>query len=459
MEITKTTRNQIRFQNIIFIILFATVIALLALLSNQYSFTSDWTKNNRNTLSDVSIKLLQQMPAPVTITTFIPDGNLISNRKYIEELVARYKKHKQDITLKIINPDIAPDLVRALKVTNYGEVVVEYEGRNEHITQLKEQTLTNTLQRLLRQGERRLLFITGHGERTPTGHANFDWSDFAEKLKIKGITAETFNLNETPTIPDVAAIVIASPQAEFLPGEVKRIVEYVKAGGNLLWVQEPNKSLLGLKPLALLLGINFYPGTIVDPTAQMMNVNDPSFAVVTSYPQHPITLDFQYMSLFPKAVGIIHSQAKENWTVQPFLQTVARSWSETGVLQGAIDYNADKDIVGPLTIGLTLTARKKSESEKSTKEQKNQRIVILGDGDFLSNTYLGNQGNLNIGHNIMNWLSNDDDFISIPSSTAVDSQIEISDLVGAVIGLLFLVVLPLGLLVGGTLVWYKRRSA
>ena len=459
MEITKTTRNQIRFQNIIFIILFATVIALLAWLSNQYNFTSDWTKNNRNTLSDVSIKLLQQMPAPVTITTFIPDGNLISNRKYIEDLVARYKKHKQDITLKIINPDIAPDLVRALKVTNYGEVVVEYEGRNEHITQLKEQTLTNTLQRLLRQGERRLLFITGHGERTPTGRANFDWSDFAEKLKIKGITAETFNLNETPTIPDVAAIVIASPQAEFLPGEVKRIVEYVKAGGNLLWVQEPNKSLLGLKPLALLLGINFYPGTIVDPTAQMMNVNDPSFAIVTSYPQHPITLDFQYMSLFPKAVGIIHSKAKENWTVQPFLQTVARSWSETGVLQGAIDYNADKDIVGPLTIGLTLTARKQSESEKSTKEQKNQRIVILGDGDFLSNTYLGNQGNLNIGHNIMNWLSNDDDFISIPSSTAVDSQIEISDLVGAVIGLLFLVVLPLGLLVGGTLVWYKRRSA
>ncbi len=455
MEITKTTRNQIRFQNIVFIVLFSTVIAMLAWLSNQYNFASDWTKNNRNTLSDISIKLLQQIPAPVTITTFIPDGNLLSNRQYIKELVAKYKKYKEDITLKIINPDIAPDLVRKLKVSNYGEVVVEYEGRNEHITQLKEQTLTNTLQRLLRQGERRLLFISGHGERKPDGHANFDWNNFAAKLKIKGITTATLKLNETPNIPDVAAIVIASPQIDFLPGEVKLIIDYVNHGGNLLWVQEPGKSLHGLLPLARLLGINFYPGTIVDPTAQMMNVNDPSFAIVTSYPQHPITRDFQYMSIFPKAVGIIHKQKKENWVALPFLQTVARSWSETGVLEGAIDYDADKDIVGPLTIGLALTAK----NDDSSEHKKNQRVVILGDGDFLSNTYLGNQGNLNIGHNIINWLSNDDIFISIPSSSAVDSQIIISDLVGAVIGLLFLVVLPLALLIGGTLIWYKRRTA
>ena len=160
MEITKKNRNQLRIQNIIFIILFSTVIGLLAWLTNQYSFESDLTKNNRNTLSDVSVKLLQQMHAPIKITTFIPEGNLLSNRRYITELIEKYKKYKTDITLEIINPDIAPDLVRKLKVSNYGEVVVEYEGRNEHIMQLKEQTLSNTLQRLLRQGERRVLFIT-----------------------------------------------------------------------------------------------------------------------------------------------------------------------------------------------------------------------------------------------------------------------------------------------------------
>ncbi len=457
MEITKKSRNQLRIQNIAFIILLSISIALLAGLSNKYNFESDWTKNNRNTLSDVSIKLLQQIPAPVKITTFIPDGNLLSNRQYIKELVGKYQKYKKNITLEIINPDTAPDLVRQLKVTSYGEVVVEYEGRNEHITQLKEQTLSNTLQRLLRQGERRLLFVTGHGERKPDGRANYDWNDFSEKLKIKGITTELLKLNETPNIPDVAAIVIASPQVDYLPGEVKLIIDYVKRGGNVLWVQEPGNSLFGLQPLAELLGINFYPGTIVDPTAQMMNVNDPSFSIVTNYPTHAITRDFQYISIFPKAVGIIHAAVKEDWLAKPFLQTVARSWSETGVLKGAIDYNADTDIVGPLTIGLSLT--RKGKEETADKNSKKQRIVILGDGDFLSNTYLGNQGNLNIGHNIINWISNDDSFISIPSSSAADSQINISDLMGAIIGLFFLIILPLALLVSGTLIWYKRRSA
>jgi len=457
MEITKTTRNQIRFQNVLFIILLSTVVGLLARLSIQYSFESDWTKNNRNTLSDASIQLLKQIPAPVKITTFIPDGNLLSNRQYIKELIKKYQKYKSDITLEIINPDIAPDLVRKLKVTNYGEVVVEYQGRNEHISQLKEQTLTNTLERLLRQGERKLLFTSGHGERKPHGRANFDWSTFSEKLKIKGITTELLKLNETPDIPDVAAVVIASPQVDFLPGEVKLLVDYVKRGGNLIWVQDPGTSLYGLRPLADLLGINFYPGTIVDPTAQMMNVKDPSFALVTSYPAHAISRNFQYMTIFPKAVGIIHNKINKAWIATPFLQTVARSWSETGVLKGAVDYNADSDFVGPLTIGLAL--QRNTKNKDLNDKLKKQRLVILGDGDFISNTYIGNQGNLNIGHNIVNWISSDDNFISIPSSTSVDSQIIISDLVGAIIGLIFLVVLPVALLVAGLLVWYKRRSA
>jgi len=464
MEITTKSRNQLRFQNIVFVVLFATIIGLLAWLSNLYSVEADWTASNRNTLSEATIKLLEQMPEQVNIVSFIPEGNLMASRKNISELIEKYQKYKKDITLEFVNPDIAPDRVRAMNVTNYGEIVVEYQGRNEHINQLKEQTLTNVLQRLLRQGERRVLFISGHGERNPKGHANFDWSSFTEKLQVKGINTEQLKLNETPVIPDVAALVIASPQIDFLPGEVSRIIEYVKRGGNLLWIQEPGTSLHGLQPLADLLGIQFFPGTIVDPTAQMLNINDPSFALVTSYPQHSITRNFQYMTIFPRAVGINTSGLKQSWQAKPFLQTVPRSWSETGVLQGAIDYNKDNDIVGPLTIGVSLTPKdEKKENAKQDNKAKNkthkQRIVILGDGDFLANSYLGNQGNLSLGNNIINWISNDDSFIDIPSTSSPDTQINITELSGALIALFFLIILPLALLSSGILIWWKRRTA
>ena len=93
MEITKNSRSQLRIQNIIFFVLSSIIVILLAWLSTKYNVESDWTKNNRNTLSNVTIKLLQQIPAPIKITTFIPEGNLLSNRQYIKELVEKYKKY------------------------------------------------------------------------------------------------------------------------------------------------------------------------------------------------------------------------------------------------------------------------------------------------------------------------------------------------------------------------------
>ncbi|MDH5396431.1 MAG: ABC transporter, partial [Gammaproteobacteria bacterium] len=190
----------------------------------------------------------------------------------------------------------------------------------------------------------------------------------------------------------------------------------------------------------------------------------PSFALVTSYPQHSITRNFQYMTIFPRAVGINTSGLKQSWQAKPFLQTVPRSWSETGVLQGAIDYNKDNDIVGPLTIGVSLTPKdEKKENAKQDNKAKNkthkQRIVILGDGDFLANSYLGNQGNLSLGNNIINWISNDDSFIDIPSTSSPDTQINITELSGALIALFFLIILPLALLSSGILIWWKRRTA
>lgn len=463
MKITKKSRNQLRFQGIIFVVLFSTIIALFAWLSSRYNYQADWTANNRNTLSEVSIKLLQKIPAPVNISVFLPEGKLMSNRQYVTELVKKYQRYKPDISLEFINPDTAPDKVREMKITSYGEAIVEYQGRNEHIAQLKEQALTNTLQRLLRQGQRKILFTSGHGERKPNGQANFDWGSFSEKLKNKGIITAELKLNETPKIPDASAIVIASPQTDFLPGEVTLLIDYIKQGGNLLWVQDPGKSLHGLQALANLFGVKFQPGTIVDPTTQLLNVKDPSFALITSYPQTTITRDFQYMTIFPRASGISTDENNDEWQSQPFLQTVARSWSETGPLKGVVKYDAAKDIAGPLTIGLSLT-RKHNEkennaSDKNTVAKRNiQRIVILGDGDFVSNTYLGNQGNLPLGNNIINWLSNDDNFISIPSTTSPDTQINISEITGAIIALVFLVLLPLGLLVSGISIWLKRRK-
>ncbi len=467
MEINDKTRLNLRIQGLIFLILFISIIGMLAWVTKHYSVEADWTATGRNTLSTASIKLAQRLKGTMTFTAFARSGDLIPARKKIRDLVGRYQKYTNKIKLEFVDPETNPDKTREMGITVEGEMVVEYQGRSEHIKNSTEENITNTMQRLMRSGERKILFISGHGERNPLGRANHDLGQFTLHLKKKGIEADTISLTETPSIPaDTAALVIASPLVNYLDGEVKLIRDYVRKGGNLLWLHDPG-STHNLDKLADDLGIKFYPGVVVDPSTQLLGISDPTFSLVVKYPHHPITNGFNLLTLFPRAAAINDASVTPEWTRTEILQTVARSWSETGVLKGAIQFDKGKDIAGPLTIGLALSRDKKNpETEKTgtdtakTKAKKppQQRIVVIGDGDFLSNTFLGNQGNQDLGFAIINWLSNDDSFIDIPAATAPDTQLNLDQTTWSIVGLLFLIVIPGGLVIAGVTVWLKRRK-
>ena len=463
MEITKKTRLNLRIQGLIFLILFLTIVGMLAWLSKRYNVEADWTATGRNTLSEASIKLAERLPDTFTFTAFARDSDLIPARKSIRELVGRYQKHTDKIKLVFVDPETSPDKTRQMGISVEGEIVVEHQGRSEHIKSPTEENITNTLQRLMRSGERKVLFVKGHGERNPNGRANHDLGQFTEHLSKKGIKAETISLTETPKIPDdTAVLVIASPQVAYLDGEVKIIRDYVSKGGNLLWLHDPG-SKFNLDALAKDLGIDFYPGVVVDPSTQLLGIPDPTFSLVVQYPNHPITKDFNLLTLYPKAAGINDEAVKNEWTKTALLQTVSRSWSEAGELKGAIQFDQGVDTTGPLTIGLVMSRELKSDKKEQAKENteekgKQQRIAIIGDGDFLSNAYLGNQGNQDMGHAIINWLSNDDSFIDIPSATAPDLQLNLDQATWSMVGLLFLVGMPAGLVIAGVTVWMKRRK-
>ena len=96
--------------------------------------------------------------------------------------------------------------------------------------------------------------------------------------------------------------------------------------------------------------------------------------------------------------------------------------------------------------------------ESKQPDNKSQRVIVVADGDFISNQYLGNLGNKDMGLKIFNWLNNDDKFISIPATTAPDQQLQIDPTVWAVIGLLFLAGLPVIFIVSGIIIWRKRRK-
>ena len=94
-------------------------------------------------------------------------------------------------------------------------------------------------------------------------------------------------------------------------------------------------------------------------------------------------------------------------------------------------------------------------SRKAARGQ--QRVLVIGDGDFLSNAYLGNAGNLDLGLNLVRWATGQDRLLDIPAKTAVDLELNLSRTALIVIGFGFLLVLPAGLALTGGIIWWRRR--
>ncbi len=457
MQITRKSRRQLQLQNVIFFVTLMAFMGLAAWLSTRYSVEADWTAGGRNSLSEDSRKLLDQMPGDIRITAFARENPLLRER--IRDLIGRYQRYKPDVQLQFVNPDAEPERVRELGITLDGELLIAYEGRSEKVSQLAEESLTNTLLRIARREKRKVAFLTGHGERDPRGQANGDLGNFGKALEQKGIELDTLNLAGTPDIADdIRLLVIASPRTRLLPGEVQIIHHYLDQGGNLLWLAEPGDDA-GLGPLAETLGIDFLPGVVVDANTQLFGIANPAFALILDYPPHAATRELTSTTLFPEAVAMEVSPP-DDWQAQPLLTTLQRSWTEIGELNGTLRFDEDSDErAGPLDIGFSFVRSRETGAEGSDRSSAEQRVAVIGDGDFLSNTYLGNGGNLELGLSLINWLNHDDAFIAITARTAGDAHLELSRTAQAVIGFGFLFGLPALLLAAGIAIWWKRRNS
>jgi len=457
MKITSKTRLYSRINSAVMLVLIVSLAALLGWLSTLYPWQSDWTRAGKHTLSDASKQVLAMMDDSIEITAYARED--VGLRDAIKKIVGRYQQEKPGIKLHFVNPDAVPDEIRNLGISIDGELVIRYQDRSQHVQSDDEEEFTNALHRLARGAEQWLAFVEGHGERSPLGQANFDLNIWIQQLTNRGFRVQPLNLANIQAIPEnTQVLVIAGPRVDFLPGETGLITDYLEKGGNLLWLTDPPGTLHNLDALAEKLQIRIEPGTIIDFAGQLIGLDDPTIVLQTSnlYPPHPVTQGFDYTTFFPATATVTFTE-NDIWKVKPLISTADHTWLETGDLEGDVNFDEAGDKAGPLDIGISLEREIELE-EGENQVRKQQRIVIMGDGDFLSNSYVNNSGNLELGMRIINWLGSDDDFITIPARIAIDTQLELSPFAAAIIAFSFLLVIPLVLLATGLTIWWRRRK-
>ena len=432
-------------------ILLIAIAAALLWLSDGAPLAMDVTANSRHQLTDGTVAAIKAIEGPVTITAIIgPDAE---SRRALDELVARYQKHNNQITLDYINPDTNPARARELNAAAGGELIINGVGREQRLLSVSERSLTGALRQLNREGERTLAFVVDHEERNPLSTEPGGWQQVTSQLASIGLNSVERSLVTDPRIEDdVDVLVIADPRRKYFPGEIASILEHVNRGGNLLWLMETpmqGNTGAGLTAVGLELGIDTLPGLVIDKSSQAANAGSATFVILNRFPQHPVTSALTSPVLLPQAIALAVTPLAGQTTL-PLLQTPEDSWTETGELQGAVQFDDNTtEVAGPLILGVTI------ERNINGREQ---RIAIIGDADFASNQFVGNGANQSFTEGLMLWLSGESAALEFVTEAAPDSRLVLTSRNIVVLSAVVLVAIPsMLLLIAALVAWRKRR--
>lgn len=419
-------------------------------LAARHDHYWDWTLERSNSLAPETLVILERVEAPLRATVFIDPQNPLL--KTIERLLARYDQVSPEMEVEVVDPQLFPEQARDAKVSVAGQVLLEYRGRRETLGEIGERALSAAIARLTAARAPWVAVLEGHGERRIDGEAPADLGRLGKELEERGYLLRPLDLATVPDVPiNTHLLVISTPTIPLFPGEVERLADYLNRGGNLLWLLDPGP-LNGLEVLADQLGIGILPGTLVDAAAAAFGLESPAVAVISQYPADSLSDGLKDPALLPGALAF-EPRVAPGWTLATYLASGVESWNETGRLQG----NIDRDEVvgeqaGPLPVILALT-RQRDDGQRA------QRVLVVGDGDFLSNAQIGAQGNLALGLKLLRWLSGEEGFLALPSNPDPGEGLELTSSRRWLLGLSSLVLLPAFFLTAGLSVrWVRSRG-
>ena len=198
-------------------------------------------------------------------------------------------------------------------------------------------------------------------------------------------------------------------------------------------------------------GVSVEKNLLLDenPVGQLMGVG-PQVALISSYASHPIVNEMKGTATGFPLSRTLTIKNTDKTTVQKLFDSSESSFATAKLDSPNVNSNDPKNIKGPLTIGA-------AGSYKTGKENSEGRFVVIGTSIWADNAFLNFNGNGDLASNIMNWLSSDEDLISIRPKPQEDRKITMTRAQFGWVRLSSQFLFPGALLLAGLSVWWRRR--
>jgi ABC-type uncharacterized transport system involved in gliding motility auxiliary subunit len=453
----KTRQAKFALYTFIYTLVVLLAVGVVNYLAKRYNKSYDATSTKKFTLSDQTIKIAKNLKdKKVTISYWSQPTKFTAAR----DLLDRYKNLTSNIDVQYIDADKAVTEAMAENIRENGAIFVKVGDRKEEAKSLTEVEVTSAIVRALKGGKRTVCFVAGAGEHTLDDTSRDGASKAKETIEQDNYKTQVINLagSDKIQIPaECTVTVIAGPQRGYPPPVVEALKNYVEGGGRALFLLDPPLKFgravddnQGLVDVLSGWGVTPEKDLVLDAIGAE-NFRQPGLAVVISYEQHVIVADLKKKQ---EASGFLLARSLDvkngnKTSVEKLFSTTKRSLGVKNLASAEIARSKD-DLPGPLTLAAAGTYNTGKEEGKGL-------FVVVGNSRWITNGSLDFYGNSDLLLNTLNWLSSDEDLISIRPRENKDRRLVMNEkqvslvFYGSVIGI------PLLILIAGVGVWWRRR--
>lgn len=425
----------------------------------------DVTSDKIYSLTDQTKEFLAGMNEDVTIYVIVAEKG---QDETLGQTLQRYEELSDHITVEYVDPNVNPRFYKQYtdsismnslivvsekrnKVILYSSI---YESEYDYTTYSSTTTgydgegqITSALDYVLSDDMPKVYLTEGHGEYTLS-------SSFTNALKKQNVDYETINLMDYERVPeDAASLFIDAPTTDFSSDDKDKVLKYLDGGGNVILVtgvtdaQTPN-----LDAILDYMGLNKTEGLVVEGNAENY-YRSPYYVLPTqSYSAYTSGLYGQYYIFAPYVQGItIQDETVGDISYDTFLSTSDEAFSKTGEINLQDFDKAEGDIEGPFAVGISAV--------KTINEETEATMVVYGSEQIFTDeaNEIVSGANQVLFTNTIGSFVNQEMNVLIPVKNYEISTLTVPQSKAVLVGLLTVVVIPLGCLATGFVVWFRRR--
>lgn len=457
-----------------YIVVILAVLVAVNFLANRYDKSYDSTSNKQFSLSDQSKKVINGLKGDIHITYFDRDSTFAG----AHNLLDRYSNMSPKVHVAYLDPVKKPQQAKAAGYSRDTTILVDSGTRKQSAKSLTEEEITGAIIRSLKTGERNACFLTGSGEHSLDDTTGGDGYG-AVKSALESNNYKTRALSRADILPkpepagnntvnlgkpaeaakaeipkDCTILVVAGPREVYPQPVVDAIKAYVENGGKALIMLDPSIKLgkddtnenTGLDAMLESWGVTLDKDLALDTSGigRVFGIG-PEVPVVTNYESQAIVNPMKDIPTAFPLVRTLDIKNTDKTTVDKLFSTGENSFATTNLSSGRITLNPKTDKKGPLLLAAAGTYNK------------NGRFVVVGSSTWLGNSLIRFQGNRDLFLNMMNWLSADEDLISIRPKEPSNQPLNVNAQRARMMFWLSVVFFPLAIVGIGLGTWWKRR--